>query len=330
MQPYQTIPKIDAHIHYNFNRTSLLDQAQEDDFSFITINTDVPFFPSINEQQLIAQHQEKAFPDLMCHIATFSVVNWEDDHWQEHTIKALQQEIDGGAVGVKVWKNIGMDLTDQNGQMVMINDPRFDPILNFLEENNIPVLGHLGEPKNCWLPVEQMTVTQDKDYFSEHPEYHMHLHPEYPSYEDQINARDHMLEKHPDLRFVGAHLASLEWDVDEVAKRLDKFPNLAVDLAERICHLQYQAVTDHQKVLDFMVNYQDRIIYGTDVIDDGTMSDQELRNHIHALWLAHWEFFTTSKTLTAAEVPVSFKGLKLPQEIIEKIYYKNALKWYSL
>ncbi|MEX2396046.1 MAG: amidohydrolase family protein, partial [Balneolales bacterium] len=258
MQPYQTIPKIDAHIHYNFNRTSLLDQAQEDDFSFITINTDVPFFPSINEQQLIAQHQEKAFPDLMCHIATFSVVNWEDDHWQEHTIKALQQEIDGGAVGVKVWKNIGMDLTDQNGQMVMINDPRFDPILNFLEENNIPVLGHLGEPKNCWLPVEQMTVTQDKDYFSEHPEYHMHLHPEYPSYEDQINARDHMLEKHPDLRFVGAHLASLEWDVDEVAKRLDKFPNLAVDLAERICHLQYQAVTDHQKVLDFMVNYQDR------------------------------------------------------------------------
>lgn len=139
-----------------------------------------------------------------------------------------------------------------------------------------------------------------------------------------------MLEKHPDLRFVGAHLASLEWDVDEVAKRLDKFPNLAVDLAERICHLQYQAVTDHQKVLDFMVNYQDRIIYGTDVIDDGTMSDQELRNHIHALWLAHWEFFTTSKTLTAAEVPVSFKGLKLPQEIIEKIYYKNALKWYSL
>ena len=92
----------------------------------------------------------------------------------------------------------------------------------------------------------------------------MYRHPEFPSYEDQIVARDRMLEKHADLQFVGAHLGSLEWSVDELAKRLDRFPNMAVDMAARIPHLQVQSVKNWQKVHDFMIKYQDRLIYATD------------------------------------------------------------------
>ena len=99
-----------------------------------------------------------------------------------------------------------------------------------------------------------MTVKNDREYFEGHPEYHMYLHPEYPSYEQQIAARDNMLAKHPGLRFDGAHLASLEWSLDEVAKRLDKFPNMVVDMAERISHIQYQAVHDHKKCTIFLSN----------------------------------------------------------------------------
>ena len=95
----------------------------------------------------------------------------------------------------------------------------------------------------------------------------MFLHPEYPSYEDQINARDHLLELHPDLIFIGCHLGSLEWNVDELAKRLDKFPNMAVDMAARICHLQYQSQRTAIKVRDFCIKYQDRLLYGTDLSD---------------------------------------------------------------
>lgn len=101
-----------------------------------------------------------------------------------------------------------------------------------------------------------MTVKSDSAYFANHPHYHMYLHPEYPSYEDQINARDHMLEKHPELTFIGCHLGSLEWNIDELAKRLDKFPNMAVDMAERICHLEYQSAKDLKKVRDFCIKYQ--------------------------------------------------------------------------
>lgn len=330
MKDFKSLPKIDAHIHYNHNRPSLLEQAREDHFSLITINTDVPFFPTLKEQQHIARRQKSSFPNHINFITTFPVYNWQNDDWQNETLNSLQLDLSTGAVGVKFWKNIGMDLTDQNGKMVMIDNPRFDPIFSYLEQHNIPVIGHLGEPRNCWLPLEQMTVKSDKTYFKAHPEYHMHLHPEFPGYEDQINARDSMLSKFPRLRFVGAHLASLEWDVDEVAERLDKFPMLSVDLAERICHLQHQAVTDRGKVIDFFENYQDRIIYGTDVIDGGSMSHDQIKHHIHTLWMAHWEFFTTGKELAAPEVSGTFRGLNLPSDILEKIYYHNAAKWYRL
>jgi predicted TIM-barrel fold metal-dependent hydrolase len=143
-----------------------------------------------------------------------------------------------------------------------------------------------------------------------------------------------MLEKHPDLTFVGAHLGSLEWSVDELAKRLDKFPNMAVDMAERISHFQYQALTDWQKVHDFFIKYQDRLLYGTDlrmgasdIAGQGITDPAEVRKHVHEVWLRHWKFFTTDETMTVPKVAGEFKGLKLPKEVVDKIYRKNAEKW---
>lgn len=72
-----------------------------------------------------------------------------------------------------------------------------------------------------------------------------------------------MLAKFPEIRFVGAHLGSLEWDVDELAKRLDRFPNMAVDMAARIGHLQFQSQKDLQKVRNFMIKDQDDGVFRT-------------------------------------------------------------------
>src|SRR5690606_2524626 len=151
---------------------------------------------------------------------------------------------------------------------------------------------------------------------------------EYPSYQDQIQARDNMLEKHPDLLFVGAHLGSLEWSVDELAKRLDRFPNMAVDMAERISHLQHQAVGDWQKVHDFVLNYQDRLLYGTDLVDDGSEEDGKLQEHCRQTRLKHWEFFVSDNWMQVPKVHGTFKGLHLTKEVIDKIYVRNAKKWF--
>ncbi len=218
---------------------------------------------------------------------------------------------------------------DSAGNFIMIDNPRFDPVIQFIIDQNKTVMGHLGEPKNCWLPLDQMTVENDRHYFQEHPEYHMFLHPEYPSYDDQINARDKFLERHPDMRFVGAHLGSLEWDVDELAKRLDKFPNMAVDMAARISHLQHQTVLNKEKVRNFFLTYQDRLTYGSDSgISDTTNLAQQKKN-LHETWLAHWKYFVTDEQMTAEEVKGEFQGLKLPKAVIDKIFRENAIKWFK-
>ena len=219
---------------------------------------------------------------------------------------------------------------DSADNFIMIDNPRFDPVIQFIIDQNKTVMGHLGEPKNCWLPIEQMTVNGDKEYFKNNPEYHMFLHPEYPSYEDQINARDRFLARHPDMRFVGAHLGSLEYDVDSLAKRLDKFPYMAVDMAARISHLQYQSKSNREKVRNFIIKYHDRLIYATDSGISSTSVPEESKNELHKRWLSDWKYFATDQSMTVNEVDGEFQGLKLPKTVIDDIYRSNAVKWFNI
>ena len=151
----------------------------------------------------------------------------------------------------------------------------------------------------------------------------MFLHPGVPSYEAQIEARDNLLESHPRLEFVGAHLGSLEWNLDELAKRLDRFPNMKADLAARLFHVQYQSERDYEGVRNFMIRYQDRIIYGTDteVHDFPGMNPDKTMENLRRGWLSQWIYLATDSILTV-------RGLKLPKEVIDKIYFKNAESYF--
>ena len=191
-------------------------------------------------------------------------------------------------------------------------------------------MGHLGEPKNCWLPIEEMTVNNDKGYYSDHPQYHMYKHPDLPSYEEQIAARDRMLGKNPNLIFMGAHLGSLEWSVDELAKRLDKFPNMSVDIAARIGQLFFQTKEDREKVRAFFIKYQDRILYATDLGDQGKQEPIEKQSEMHKVWLRDWEYFTSENVMKSELISGEFQGLHLPKGVIDKVYLKNAKKWLKM
>lgn len=327
---FQNIIKYDTHVHLDGDNTALAVQAKEDRFVMVTINTDVVSEPDVFQQFEYAVDQRKAFPDQVLIISSFDLLRWNLPEWKDEVIAKLEKDFDAGALGIKIWKSIGMTYRDSLGNLVMVDNPRFDKIIDYVKSRGKVVVGHLGEPRNCWLPLDSMTVKSDQKYFTEYPQYHMYLHPEFPSYEDQIDARDRFLDKHPDLMFVGAHLGSLEWSTDELAKRLDKYPNMAVDMAERICHWQYQSLTEYEKVRRFILKYQDRLIYGTDLYVDGNTQHDELKKHAHEVWTADWRYFVTDDEMTAPQVEGSFKGLKLPREVVDKIYYANARKWFRL
>ena len=325
---FDKIVKIDAHVHIRTEKDTFIDQAKRDNFRLFTINTDSrASFDDIREQFHYSVIQTGKHPDEVRFAATFSLHGWDEPGWADLSLAWLDSCFEAGAVAVKVWKNIGMEFRDQNGELVMIDDPGFDPIFNALANRRIPLIGHLGEPKNCWLPIEAMTTNNDKSYFKNNPRYHMYKHPDMPSYDDQIAARDEMLKKHPDLIFIGCHLGSLEWDVNELAKRLDRFPNMAVDMAARMGQLYYQTRLNRDKVRNFFIKYQDRILYGTDLGDSGGGRLEDLEKRLHTTWLNDWKYLTTDELLTSRLIEGEFQGLKLPRKVVDKIVRKNAEKW---
>jgi predicted TIM-barrel fold metal-dependent hydrolase len=329
LEDFGRVKKIDTHTHHNSESTALMEAGKENNFFLLTVNVDVPSYPPLEEQIRLSILQKKNNSTHIDFLSTISLADWNHSDWAEKEIRRIASTFEQGALGIKIWKNIGMTYRDEKGDFIMANHPRLEPIFRYVEAQGKTLMAHLGEPKNCWLPLDSMTVNNDRTYFKEHPEYHMYLHPEYPSYENQIEARDQLLAKFPNIRFVGAHLGSLEWDVDELAKRLDQFPNFAVDMAARIGHLQYQSQKDRQKVRDFMVKYQDRLIYGTDLGISASSDPVRVKVNAKATWQRDWKYFVTDDLMEVSEVTGTFKGLKLPREVIDKIYFQNALKWFK-
>ena len=333
LNDYNSVPKIDSHVHIDGDKSYFEEQAVKDNFILLTLMVDHSDSLAVNKQLMAAINSKMKFPGKVFYAAAFyfDTTSWGTEAWSRNAIKHLDHNItSGGAVSVKLWKNIGMTERDKNGKFIMIDDPGLKPVIDFIVSKNLPVTGHLGEPKNCWLPLNEMTVSGDSSYYAENPQYHMFLHPEYPSYEQQIEARDHLLELHPDLKFIGCHLGSLEWNVDELAKRLDKYPNFAVDMAARICHLEYQSAKDRNKVRDFIIKYQDRLMYGTDLSDNDNSDWAKLAGWAHSTWIDDWKYFTSGDKMVSDKFKGTFEGLQLPKEVIGKIYFENANKWYKL
>ncbi|MEQ6118723.1 amidohydrolase family protein [Reichenbachiella sp. MALMAid0571] len=327
LSDFKFVPKIDVHAHINVEGRIMIEQAKAYNFKLMVMAVDVvPEYPPMEEQIRVRIKHHKENPDVFAFTTAFTLEGWDEPDWSDKVIEQLKRDFENGALGIKVWKNIGMGEKDKDGNLIMLDDPKFDPIFRFVKEQNKVVLSHAGEPKNCWLPIDEMTVNNDREYFSENPEYHMYLHPEMPSYEDQINARNNMLEKNKDMTFIAVHLASLEWSVDEIAAFLDRFPNASVDVAERLSHLQVQSIKDRQKVRNFIIKYQDRVLYGTDFQELENTNPSELKEGMLKTWMQDWKYLNTDEMMTAHQVNAEFQGLKLPKSVVDKIYRINAQK----
>ncbi len=331
LEDYQKVKKIDTHVHIMTENDHFVKSAKANNFQLITIVVDSRnTWEWVKERYHYSKVQMNNHPETVQFATSISMEGWDDEDWLEKSMQWMDSSFSEGAIGIKFWKNIGMVYRDEDSALVMLDDPGFDPIFDMLEEKDIPVIGHLGEPLNCWLPVEEMTTKNDSGYFSRNPQYHMYRYPEMPSHADQMKARDNRLAKNPDLRFIGAHMASLEYDVDELALRLDSFPKMSVDLAARMGQVFYQTANNYEKVRDFFVQNQDQIVYATDLGDSGSGNAESVNQNNRETWLRDWQFFVTDDKMTSDLIDQEFKGLKLPKEVVDKIYYHNAVKWFKV
>lgn len=334
LDDFHSVPKIDMHFHLDVISDTFPMFMKSNGFRFISINLEEDGMP-LEKQFEIMRALQPRHAETMEFVGAFPTVNFGKEGFVEETIAVINRNIAAGAKGFKVWKNIGMVLKNTNGKFVMIDDPAFTPIFSYLEQEGIPLIGHLGEPQNCWLPLHKITTAADKRYYTRHPEFHMHHFPDSPTYRDQVTARDNLLLKHPKLRFVGAHLGSMEWSVEVMAKMLDRFPNAMLDTAARVDHLQYQSAQNKDEVKRFFMKYQDRIMYGSDTTIN-PVNDKEEGTQVGLLKKLKndWGYFATDN-LIFENVKVegrdrAITGLKLPRNVVDKLFYQNAGNFFGM
>ncbi|MEP7186786.1 MAG: amidohydrolase family protein [Rhodanobacter sp.] len=327
---FSHVRKYDAHVHANSPDPAFLEQARVDGFELLSINVDYPDFPSLSLQHAAALTLAAKDPAHFHWATTFSMKGFGTPGWSERVNASLAKDIAKGAVGVKIWKNVGLEEKNAAGKFIMLDDPGLEPVAEQVRALGVPLIDHQGEPHNCWLPLDKMTTDNDREYFRHHPEYYMYLHPDYPGYEDLMAARDRFVSANPTLRFVGAHLASLEYDVDRIAAFLDRFPNANVDMAARMSQVQYQSVRDREKVRDFFIRYQDRLLYGTDLTFSPDAVHAQFRREAHAVWLSDWRYLATGRSQRVDMIDANVPGLALPRAVIDKIYYANAKREFTV
>lgn len=329
-EDFGEVRKADVHIHIRTHRNSFIEQAIKDKFSLVNIVVDgAGTWEGVRNQFKFVKMQHENHPEHFRMVTAVSVEDFHEPGWADRSIAWLDSCFNQGAVGVKFWKNVGMVLKDTNDQNVMLDDPRFDPVFQYIIERDKMVVGHLGEPLNCWLPLEEMTTNNDRNYFKEHPQYHMYLHPDLPSYQDQMDARNQRLDKHPQLKFAGAHMASIEWSVDSLAAWFEKYPDATIDLAARMGQVFYQTQQNRDKVRDFFLKYADRIMYATDLGDNGSSEVADLQSNLHDVWMRDWTYFTSDQSIDSDLVNGSFQGIKLPKEAVDHIFYNTAKKVFG-
>lgn len=268
-----------------------------------------------------------ASPRLFAWCTGFDLPRFDDPGYVEAAIEGLRADIAAGAVACKIWKNVGMEVRRPDGAFLMVDDPLFDPILAFLEKQEITLLTHIGEPLACWQPLDP--ASPHYGYYSAHPEWHMHGRRDFPSHRQLIDARDRLLERHPRLRVVGAHLASLEYDVAEVALRLDRYPNFAVDTSARVQDLAQQ---DAARVRGFLERYRGRVLFGTDQVhreDCGLLpagERRELLARMRARYEAERAYYEGSGAVDLLGRRV--EALGLGAAVLDSLHTGSAERWY--
>ncbi|HEX6804672.1 MAG TPA: amidohydrolase family protein [Terriglobales bacterium] len=320
---FSALAPIDAHVHLYKDDPAfgtLLKRLNLRVLDILVIDDRDPYGKGLEPQRsdVLKVVHVTAGRALFC--TTFSPYDFEDPGFAQRTIRQLDADFGKGAIAVKIYKVMGMEMKSKAGKYVMPDDPAFEPIYQSIAAHHHTVVAHIAEPDSCWQPPNP--ASPDYEYYQQHPEEYAYAHPEWPSKAAILAARDHFLAENPKLRVVGAHLGSMETNVDDIAKRFDRYPNFAVDTAARIVYLMMQP---REKVRAFLIKYQDRVLYGTDLVvmpkDDSAKALAEWND----TYARDWKFFATNETFEVHGRKV--QGLELPEPILRKLYHDNAVRW---
>ena len=246
-------------------------------------------------------------------LGVFVNLNWENidsDTFLENNIKILRDAKKDGAIGLKVYKSLGLTDKDLNGNRIAVNDPRIDPIWEECGKLGFPVLIHSADPASFWKPKDK----NNERWLELKQKPNRYRNPElFPSFESIIAEQHNVFEKHPKTIFINAHLGWMGNDLDRLSSHLDKYPNVVTEIGAVLAELGRQP----KRARKFFIDHQDKILFGKDAYNQ-----QEYYTYFRVLETED-EYFDYYRKRHAFW---KMYGLGLPDSILKKVYYKNALR----
>jgi hypothetical protein len=307
--------RIDTHVHVHRDAPAIASALKAANWRGLDIvvcpaSGDEPFDLEEKLRATLKVHRDS--DGALAWASTFDARGFEEPGFADRTIARLRQTFRDGAVGVKIWKNIGMSIRGKSGAYLLPDDPALLPIYEAIRRDDRTLIAHLAEPDGAWLPLDDKNP--EIAYYSKNPQWHMFGKPGAPVKGAILAARDRVLARYPKLRVVGCHLGSDEDDLGRLARRLEAHPNFAVDTAARI---RYLAHGDLDQARDFLIRYQDRVLYATDfAFRDGDPADAA--RSLQATHDRDWEFFSRGDAMEYAGRQT--RGLELPEGILRKFF----------
>ena len=319
---FRALGAIDTHAHVfvaDPSFISMLHNLNLHILDIIVVDDMEPKPRDLDTQRRQAMSVVRASRGYAALCTSFDPFSSSRPNYAQTVIADLNQDFANGAIAVKLWKNVGMEIKDAGGHYLMPDNPVFAPIWKDIAEHNKTLVAHVADPDSAWQPPNP--ASPDYEYYRHNPRSYMYGKTGVPTKAEILTARDHLLEANPNLRVVGAHLGSMESNLDELAQHLDRYPNFAVDIAAR---MPYFEMYPRDTMIAFITKYQDRLIYGT---DNGLSAEsKETMTHLESVYANDWRYFATSDKLSYKDKPV--QGLSLPPSILRKIYHDNAVKWF--
>jgi len=315
-------PFIDVHNHQfsmpGQNITELLKDMDQLNMK-IMVNLSGRSYRSVNGQfglqdtkYLIdaIKHVRATTPDRVIQFTNVSFIGVGEPGWAETAVKELEADVKAGANGLKVYKNLGFDFTDNKGKLLRIDDPRLDIVWKKCGELGIPVLIHTADPKSFWDPMDDKNERWLE--LETHPD-RKRSNTDPAPFEDLIQQQHNIIRKNPKTIFIAAHFGWYANNLAKLGTLLDSFPNMNVEFGAVIAELGRQP----RMAKKFFEKYQDRILFGKD-----SWVPSEYATYFRVLETED-EYFPYHKKYHAFW---KMYGMGLSDAVLKKIYYKNALR----
>ncbi len=331
------IPKIDVHTHLGVDMAAEIVELLGQQGIVLALNAsggspERGLSRSIEAQQAIGGRIRP-----YCNIDIGRAL---DADWVEYSERMVRECKRMGAVGLKMFKGLGLGLIDDAGNLVPVDDPRFDRMFEVAGELHLPVLIHSGDPQAFFR-----APTRDNERYDElsaHPDWSFYgPRPDggqWPSWEEIFAQYERRVARHPHTTFLGAHFGNAPEEPDRVGRMMDRYPNLVIETGARIPEIgRHDAARMHR----FFERYQDRILFGTDfamgsfgLTLGSSGAEPDTLDRVPFFFNAHWRYFETDDRDFAHPTPIqgrwTIDGIGLARPLLEKLYWRNAARIFDL